>query len=92
MVILRLRILILLIGTQAEMLTFLQELLNLEETKPSSLFPQAQQVAYINMYIFVLAMVFLGAYLAHMAGLEPIIGAFLSGLALQPPRSPAPRP
>ena len=27
-------------------------------------------------------MVFLGAYLAHMAGLEPIIGAFLSGLAL----------
>ena len=36
----------------------------------------------ISQYIFVLAMVFLGAYLAHMAGLEPIIGAFLSGLAL----------
>lgn len=36
----------------------------------------------VSQYIFVLAMVFLGAYLAHMAGLEPIIGAFLSGLAL----------
>ena len=36
----------------------------------------------VSQYIFVLAMVFLGAYLAHLAGLEPIIGAFLSGLAL----------
>ena len=43
----------------------------------------------VSQYIFVLAMVFLGAYLAHMAGLEPIIGAFLSGLALnrQSPRT-----
>ena len=36
----------------------------------------------VSQYIFVLAMVFLGAYLAQLAGLEPIIGAFLSGLAL----------
>lgn len=36
----------------------------------------------VSQYIFVLAMVFLGAYLAHLAGLEPIIGAFLAGLAL----------
>ena len=36
----------------------------------------------ISQYIFVLAMVFLGAFLAQIAGLEPIIGAFLSGIAL----------
>ena len=36
----------------------------------------------ISQYIFVLAMVFLGAFLAQLAGLEPIIGAFLSGIAL----------
>lgn len=36
----------------------------------------------ISQYIFVLAMVFLGAFLAELAGLEAIIGAFLSGLAL----------
>lgn len=36
----------------------------------------------ISQYIFVLAMVFLGAFLAEVAGLEAIIGAFLSGLAL----------
>ena len=36
----------------------------------------------ISQYIFVLALVFLGAYLAQLAGLEPIIGAFLAGLAL----------
>ena len=36
----------------------------------------------VSQYIFVLAMVFLGAFLAQLAGLEPIIGAFLSGLAL----------
>lgn len=36
----------------------------------------------VSQYIFVLAMVFLGAYLAHISGLEPIIGAFLAGLAL----------
>lgn len=36
----------------------------------------------VSQYIFVLVMVFLGAHLAHLAGLEPIIGAFLAGLAL----------
>lgn len=36
----------------------------------------------ISMYIFVLAMVFLGAFLAEAAGIEAIIGAFLAGLAL----------
>ena len=36
----------------------------------------------VSQYIFVLVLVFLGAWLAHLAGLEPIIGAFLSGLAL----------
>ena len=36
----------------------------------------------VSQYIFVLVMVFLGACLAQFAGLEPIIGAFLAGLAL----------
>ena len=36
----------------------------------------------VSQYVFVLVMVFLGAYLAQLAGLEPIIGAFLSGLAM----------
>lgn len=36
----------------------------------------------ISQYIFVLGMVFLGAFLAQMAGIEDIIGAFLVGLAL----------
>ena len=36
----------------------------------------------ISQYIFILAMVFLGASLAELAGIEAIIGAFLSGLAL----------
>lgn len=36
----------------------------------------------ISQYIFVLAMVFLGSFLAEAAGLEAIIGAFLSGLSL----------
>ncbi|MBR5373854.1 MAG: cation:proton antiporter [Paludibacteraceae bacterium] len=36
----------------------------------------------ILQYIFVLAMVFLGGFLAKMASLEPIIGAFMVGLAL----------
>jgi Kef-type K+ transport system membrane component KefB/nucleotide-binding universal stress UspA family protein len=36
----------------------------------------------ISQYIFVLAMVFLGAFLAQVAGIEPIIGAFLVGLSL----------
>lgn len=33
-------------------------------------------------YIFVLAVVFFAAFLAEVAGLEPIIGAFMAGLAL----------
>jgi len=33
-------------------------------------------------YIFVLAALFSGAYLAEVAGVQPIIGAFLAGLAL----------
>jgi len=36
----------------------------------------------ISQYIFVLAMVFLGCTLAELAGIEAIIGAFLTGLAL----------
>ena len=36
----------------------------------------------VSQYIFVLAMVFLGAVLAEIAGIEGIIGAFLAGLAL----------
>ena len=36
----------------------------------------------VSQYIFILAMVFLGAFLAQLAGLEAIIGAFLAGLAL----------
>jgi Kef-type K+ transport system membrane component KefB len=46
---------------------------------------------HISQYIFVLAIVFLGSFLAEVAGLEAIIGAFLSGLALNRfiPRSSA---
>ncbi|KFD38759.1 sodium/hydrogen exchanger [Schleiferia thermophila str. Yellowstone] len=36
----------------------------------------------ISQYIFVLALLFLGAFAAEVAGLEAIIGAFLVGLAL----------
>jgi Kef-type K+ transport system membrane component KefB len=36
----------------------------------------------VSQYIFVLAMVFLGAVMAEIAGIEGIIGAFLAGLAL----------
>jgi Kef-type K+ transport system membrane component KefB len=36
----------------------------------------------ISQYIFVLSMVFLGAFLAESAGIEGIIGAFLTGLAI----------
>lgn len=36
----------------------------------------------ISQYIFVLVMVFLGSFLAQVAGMGAIIGAFLSGLAL----------
>ncbi|GAB1373103.1 hypothetical protein MASR1M45_31670 [Candidatus Kapaibacterium sp.] len=36
----------------------------------------------ISQYIFVLGMVFLASFLAELAGIEAIIGAFLAGLAL----------
>ena len=36
----------------------------------------------VSQYIFVRVMVFLGAYLAELAGLESIIGAFLAGMAV----------
>jgi Kef-type K+ transport system membrane component KefB len=36
----------------------------------------------ISQYIFILGMVFLAAFLAELAGVEPIIGAFLAGLSL----------
>ena len=35
-------------------------------------------------YIFVLAVVFFAAFLSELAGLEPIIGAFVAGLAINP--------
>ncbi|GMQ28685.1 cation:proton antiporter [Algoriphagus confluentis] len=38
----------------------------------------------VTQYIFVLTLVFLGALLAELAGVEGIIGAFLVGLALNP--------
>lgn len=37
---------------------------------------------HISQYIFVLSMVFFGAFLAQLAGMEAIIGSFLAGLAL----------
>lgn len=36
----------------------------------------------VSQYIFVLVIVFLGAFLSELAGIEPIIGAFLSGISL----------
>ncbi len=36
----------------------------------------------VSQYVFVLVFLFLGAYLTQLAGLEPIIGAFLAGLAM----------
>lgn len=36
----------------------------------------------ISQYIFVLVMIYLASLLAELAGVEPIIGAFLAGLAL----------
>ncbi|GAB3930956.1 cation:proton antiporter [Mucilaginibacter myungsuensis] len=38
----------------------------------------------ISQYVFVLAVVFFSAFLAQMAGVEPIIGAFAAGLVLNP--------
>src|SRR5690606_18294 len=37
---------------------------------------------YVSQYIIVLVMVYLGAVLSQMAGIEGIIGAFMAGLAL----------
>ncbi len=52
-------------------------------------FPKAAKWFFKNLeaektsqYIFVLAIVFLSAFLAKLSGLEPIIGAFMAGLAL----------
>jgi Kef-type K+ transport system membrane component KefB len=36
----------------------------------------------VSQYTFVLAMVFLSGFLSELAGMEPIIGAFLAGLSL----------
>lgn len=36
----------------------------------------------VSQYIFVMGMVFLGSFLAQAAGIEAIVGAFLSGLSL----------
>jgi len=44
----------------------------------------------ISHYVFVLAIVFLSAFLAQLAGVEPIIGAFAAGLALNKLIKPAP--
>ncbi|MEB2776699.1 cation:proton antiporter [Algoriphagus sp. D3-2-R+10] len=38
----------------------------------------------VSQYVFTLALVFTGAALAELAGVEPIIGAFLVGLAVNP--------
>ncbi|MDB5273924.1 MAG: transporter, cpa2 family protein [Chitinophagaceae bacterium] len=41
-----------------------------------------QQQDSVSEYIFVLGVVFFSGFLAELAGVEPIIGAFLAGLAL----------
>lgn len=46
-------------------------------------FQKLESEKYLH-YIFVLSVIFLAAFLAEIAGLEPIIGAFLAGLALNP--------
>lgn len=38
----------------------------------------------VSQYVFVLSLVFLSAFLAELAGIEGIIGAFLCGMALNP--------
>lgn len=55
------------------------------------IFPRVARWFFINIqsertsrYIFVMAAVFLAAFLAELAGIEPIIGAFMAGLALNP--------
>lgn len=36
----------------------------------------------VTQYVFILAMVFFSSWLAHVIGLEPVLGAFLAGLVL----------
>ena len=50
--------------------------------KLTSLFFRKLSNEGVMMYIYVLLIVFLASFLAHMARLEPIIGAFIAGLAL----------
>ena len=38
----------------------------------------------IEEYVFVITVLFISAYCSHLAGFEPIIGAFLAGLTLNP--------
>jgi Kef-type K+ transport system membrane component KefB/mannitol/fructose-specific phosphotransferase system IIA component (Ntr-type)/nucleotide-binding universal stress UspA family protein len=38
----------------------------------------------VEEYVFVIAALFTSAYLSHLAGFEPVIGAFLAGLTLNP--------
>jgi Kef-type K+ transport system membrane component KefB/nucleotide-binding universal stress UspA family protein len=45
-------------------------------------FLRRQQAGATGEYVFVLAALFTGAYLAQVAGVQPIVGAFLVGLAL----------
>lgn len=45
-------------------------------------FFQKIQTEHTGHYIFVLTVVFFAAFIAEIAGLEPIIGAFVAGLAL----------
>jgi Kef-type K+ transport system membrane component KefB len=50
--------------------------------KMSKWFFKNMETEGTSQFIFILAMVFGAAFLAELAGLEPIIGAFLAGLAL----------
>ena len=50
--------------------------------KVAAWFFQKMQTEKHSHYIFVLAIIFFAAFLAEVAGFEPIIGAFVSGLAL----------
>lgn len=50
--------------------------------KVSAWFFRKLESEKMSHFVFVLSMVFLSAFVAEMAGLEPIIGAFAAGLAL----------
>ncbi len=45
-------------------------------------FFRSERTGAVAEYVFVFAALFVGAYLAELAGIEPIVGAFLVGLAL----------